>query len=267
MDIKELHKNLKEEWDEGLFFYSKLPIEDFTNMRCQILFDTNKSYMAYNHKPCVFIWNGYTNDCKDFITISISNNPEILYMPKKLNIYKEDLHNAINYIQENYIVFLNAAYEKVGLFDTIDILLGLNESYNTLKFKPKMHVLKPHETGLPFKIWIDSGNTWKTKSGHGPRIKIEVPNEKRTDNWVSVSIPDGNLFNNISNGKSIIKNEYIKLVKKYIKFNHKLLEKIIESSCNIIFYKENSIKLDIDGNPIYPKIDNEPDYILSLIQI
>ncbi len=96
------------------------------------------------------------------------------------------------------------------------------------KSKPGMRKLRPSETGLPMNIWIDEGATYK-KGKHAPRIKVQVNTNPKSspnihENYFSIDF-DGNEHDK-ANKKIKISNQYIEMVKKYIRLNKALLLQI-----------------------------------------
>ena len=94
--------------------------------------------------------------------------------------------------------------------------------------KPCMRKLRPDETGLPMNIWIDEGATYK-KGKHAPRIKVQVNTNSKSspnihENYFSIDF-DGNEHDK-ANKKIKISNQYIEMVKKYMRLNKALLLQI-----------------------------------------
>ena len=219
-----------------------------------IYLDCNKEYQLYKHPLCIFFRNGY-NEENDYLPIYLNNDINRNY---KLNIYREDYFKVILFVRKFKKQIADLANEKISYREFAhyihkNIRNGLleNEIYALNEFA----ILRPNESGLSRKLWIDTNGAYKN-SGHNKRIKIEDPKgSKDPRDYYPLPIPD---FDKIKNKKDLnIGNAEMEKIKQFVKKNMRLLLDLADSKISYEYFLANMCYFDRNGNLIEPEKENE----------
>lgn len=225
-----------------------------TGVPVEILIDDGLSYQRHNHPLFAYFRNGYSFS-DGFIPISISNNPQIMIPNPNLRIGNEELNSIKSFIRMNKKNIELVANKKLSGTDFVlnkIIKVGnknLFESYSKMLLL-EMPTIMPSESGLPVEIWVDGCSR---DLQHGLRIKFKASDEQKySRDFSSMSIEDEPKIFNLPKKKNI-SNKTIELIKKFVQYNK---EDLINVFNGLIDYESvflpNIVKVDKNGNPIYP---------------
>lgn len=203
-----------------------------------IAVDTSFSYEVLGIIPSLMIRNGYEYQ-NEFIPIPLCADPH-RFQHSDLNITLNDYYTVENFVAKNYKQLLQIAHDEIDLFS--DFLWKYKLTENTTLIN-EMAMVRPSQSGLKKKIWLDDGNTFE-KGGHWLRIKVQDKGQN-SHNWPTLTIPDYKWI-----GGEDIDNEEKKRVVKYVKLNIELLTALLLKKIDIEEYLTHAYKVDDKGLPI-----------------
>ncbi len=133
---------------------------ELTGLPYDLYADSCGYYKFYKHEKLLYAKVG-----NNFIPITISDYPKNKDN-KKIN--NEDFEKIKKFIVKH----------KRLLSDYCDSKLSDKYFFNTLKINEseelnEMAILRTEDSGIPFRIWIDDGGTWKNSTHNKPRLKIQ----------------------------------------------------------------------------------------------
>jgi hypothetical protein len=231
-----------------------------TGLPVNIYLDNAFSYEQSNHPLWMYFQNDYgdvSNTNENLLPISIDKSPKLLVNPAMVKIDQSDLNKIIEFVKlnaETLTRFANQTIDDDTFYEKIDISLHkLNES-NRILLTEMAKTVDPSLTGLTVPIWLDESGQYLS-GGHGPRIKFQaIRGEKKMtrSNFGSISISDNPEVMEMPKNADISSKE-IELIKKFIIYNKDLLLNLINNKIDFdTEFKPNMIRLDNNGNPIYP---------------
>lgn len=240
--------------EDDMEFHEFLPLRPKeTGVPVEILLDDGSSYQRHEHPLFAYFKNGYNRE-DDYLPISVSYNPQIMAANPKLKISNEDFMKVKAFIRINKVGIENLATEKIRgrefYYKVMKKLFteNLNEDKALLL---EMPIIEPEDSGLDVRLWIDGTGR---NVQHGPRIKFQASNkQKYSTNYSSLSISDDPQFFNLSD-KITISNKELERIRKFVIYNKESLLSLQYD--NASYWDEfipNVVKIDDDGNPIYPK--------------
>lgn len=255
---------LEKIWNEDIYLYTEIPTNFFYRNSPSIFVDTSKTYKLFNIPMCLIIPNSYDADiCDGFIAITVSLDPEILYMSNLCHLVNSDINFIFNFIKNNYSILIDIANMTSILEDELTYMqkqFKIKEYLNESMFTPlyKMATFTVAETNLCTDIWVDLGNIWKNNSKHGPRIKAKGKGcSNDTHTWVSITVPNGKPYNNqTKSGEDKIKPKELRNLQRFIFYNLDLFKEInSRSNDNLVTpqeFKKWMTRLTNNNEPIEP---------------
>lgn len=234
---------------EQLYDYTYLPKGRFFPV--DVMLDNNHSYEYMGFPPCLFFRNGYEGQ-QEYVPIVLCEDPR-RYLFHDLEITLKDYYYLENFVACYYRELLKVANEEMELFEDflwkIQTKETLKESRSIIS---EMAIVRPSQSGLARKIWIDDGESFK-KGGHWLRIKVQ--NEgNNSRNWATLTVPDYKWIG----GDNISEDDKKKIV-KYVKLNIELLASLMLKQIDINEYYAVSYKVDDKGNVV--KKENIKEWI------
>lgn len=235
--------------------FSGKDLYDFTYIKkgkyfpVDVVFDTSFSFEYLGIAPSVLFRNGYEYQ-DEFIPIPICADP-YRYAHDNLKISLKDYYTLENFVAKNHQTLLKIAHDEIDLFSDFLWKNNINESASVIT---EMALVRPSQSGLKKKIWLDDGGTF-AKGGHWLRIKVQdVGNNSH--NWPTLTIPDYKWI-----GASNLDMDEQKKVVKYVKLNIAKLTSLFLKQIDIDEYLATAYKVDDKGNPVKKKSEQEWIYV------
>ena len=218
------------------------------NLPVDIYFDTEGVF----NPLCVYFRNGYEKTINEWLPIKVSNNPHLLgNINDDLNITYADYLEVENFVYKYHEELILVAKEEKCLYNDILFKIeeqALNENKTLIN---EMAVLRPNQTGLKNKIWIDTGETFR-QGGHWLRLKIQTNNDNNSHHWATLTIPEYKWI-----GGEEINSSDKKIIEKYASSNVAFLTSVLLGKMDIKDYINNSYKINKDGIPVKSKEQKE----------
>lgn len=149
-----------------------------TLLNVDIFVDDGGSYQRHNHPLLLLARNGYDKSVNDFISFSISKNPNILNPEIEYNISYNDIFAIQDFIVANLSNLIALANESIS--QRIFVSQLRIPSYvvvESRKLLSEMATLRMKDSNLPMDVWLDEGATY---IGHAPRLKFRASKDQRT---------------------------------------------------------------------------------------
>lgn len=207
--------------------YFTIPKNHF-GMPVDFAVDNNCFFSIYEHKPWMYFRNGYEDSPNfEWIPIVISKEP---YVPFKwsLKISHKDIETVFNFVRYNRNTLIRLTY--AGDIMELGDISKLNESQITKLYE--MAVLRPEDTGIDVKIWIDNGGTYPQHS----KYRIKFKSEDSGDNprtWPEIIIDDNTVVGNYKLNKNKM-NSLMDFINKY----KEVLKEAIDNNWDALKIKE-----------------------------
>lgn len=200
-----------------------------------IEFDNNETYKRSNTPFSLYFRNSYLKE-NNWLPIEINNPDNIIFETKCLNITLSDYFVIKEFVIKYKNILKLVCENKIK---TLDFLNTCQRTINT-SHEPiyEMANLAQNDTGLPEKIWIDFGSSFK-KGGHWIRIKAG------DKDLATLTIPDYQWI-----GGDVLSEKSKRLIEKYVKINIEWITKATLGQISFSEYLANSIKVDSKGFPI-----------------
>lgn len=235
--MEEKYKN-KISWDAECEEFTVLYPNE-TGLPVSIYLDDGYAAKTFSHPVVLFVQNSYNHldrTYRHLICLTANERVENVFNTE-LRIRFED-YAKVRYWVFNHIDLIRDLSNR-----EIDIVEFLKEYRNSQGHKKRfvaenvdtdsqhmineMAILNGSLFGLPYAIWIDNTQTWRT-SGHSPRIKIQSTNRsKNTRTWNPFILSDIE-FAEVNNDIKKYSAKDIKTIKKFVTAN---LDFIKEVTC------------------------------------
>ena len=249
INLKFLKENLNSEsqflWDdikeEYLTQLNLVSLQEF-GLPVDVEFDNNETYKQCNVPFSLYFRNSYLKE-DNWLPIEIDNPYKFAFNTECLNISLSDYYSIREFVIKYSDALKLVCENKISSLKFLKTCSNIVSAYN----KPlnEMAALHQDDTGLPEKIWIDCGSTYK-KGSHWIRIKAG-----NTD-LATLTIPEYKWI-----GGSNISDSHKKLIEKYVKINVELITKATMGQISFSDYLANAIKVDSKGLPISKMKVNE----------
>lgn len=241
-------KSYREEYPEETYEYQRENVRK-TGLNVDVFLDCYESYKTWKHPLWVYVVNGYTKECRDYLPMSVCSNPKVLLKNYKLNITEEDLSKVKAYIIKNYESIVKLANRKIdGVIDYKSKPVIINENKS---FINEMATLNKKITGLPTEIWVDQG----TNPQHGPRIKFKASDEQKTTrDFSTMTVDEINPYPlNLPTKKCKISRKEIKILQAFVRYNTNNLKLLAQGLIDLDEFIDNMVRIKPDGSPIFPE--------------
>lgn len=198
----------------------------FTGLPVDIFVDDGKSYVRDHHVPLLFIRNGHSDEDRDFLAMSLSEDPQPMFSAEDSQLTKGELNAVESFVRLNYealMLYADGRINPIELKNAIQIpsVSMVGES----SILAEMATVKKADSGLPVDLWIDEG---KTYVGHAPRIKFKASNEQHTTHdFSTITITDPPIVENLPR-RPLIKKREIDVIRRFVIDNMEDLRKVAD---------------------------------------
>ena len=228
---KESWQNINEEYLTQL---NLIGGEEF-GLPVDIEFDNNETYKYSNTPFSLYFRNSYLKE-NNWLPIEIDNPDNIAFDTTCLNITLSDYFAIKEFVVKYKNTLKLICENKIQTLDFLETCHRMANAY--CEPVNEMANLLYNDTGLPEKIWIDFGSSFK-KGGHWLRIKAG------DKDLATLTIPNYQWI-----GGENLSEKHKRLIEKYVKINVEWITKASLGQITLSEYLANSTKVDSKGYAI-----------------